>query len=326
MVKRNQRGITLIALVITIIILLVISAVAISLITGQDGFFAKSNNSRVKYTDSSQEEADKLNNLVSLSDAYIQANRGNDDYSTEGTNNSNYTSTVIGDFTPVIVSKAATVIAISNNLSNNDRDNVLGYAYFINGIGVEFSKNATVTISGLTASTEYSITIIAMDKYGKVKESETISDTTLDKIFLFKNGVEFNYDIAEDFQTFKQSSGIITLNKNDDITISASSSNSQNNYRGISKVLNNLSGKGYVRICVRITEATGPKITIGIGSRVSNSGGNYFSFTSGKSETIQPNVSTVYSIDITGLSSTTFAIQFTGTTSQTLKISEIWIE
>lgn len=44
-VKRNERGITLIALVVTIIILLILAGVAIITLTGENGILRKSTES-----------------------------------------------------------------------------------------------------------------------------------------------------------------------------------------------------------------------------------------------------------------------------------------
>ena len=69
-VLKNYNGITLIALIITIIVLLIISGVAISIITGQDGLFSKANLASNKYIDSQISEADKFNSLNSTLELY----------------------------------------------------------------------------------------------------------------------------------------------------------------------------------------------------------------------------------------------------------------
>ena len=45
---RNQKGITLIALVITIIVLLILAGVSIAMLTGQNGLLSKSNSAALK--------------------------------------------------------------------------------------------------------------------------------------------------------------------------------------------------------------------------------------------------------------------------------------
>ena len=61
--KRN-KGITLVALVITVIILLILAGVAISMITGGDGLFAQANLAGTKYNEAAKNEANLLNQLL----------------------------------------------------------------------------------------------------------------------------------------------------------------------------------------------------------------------------------------------------------------------
>lgn len=57
---KNGRGITLIALIVTIIILLVLAGISIRLITGQDGILARATNSRNKHLLESKKEEVEL--------------------------------------------------------------------------------------------------------------------------------------------------------------------------------------------------------------------------------------------------------------------------
>ena len=57
---KNERGITLIALVITVILLLILAGVAVSMITGEDGLFSKANTAGYTYIKSTEEEAIKV--------------------------------------------------------------------------------------------------------------------------------------------------------------------------------------------------------------------------------------------------------------------------
>lgn len=56
---KNQKGITLIALVITIIVLLILAGVSIAMLTGDNGILTQANNS--KYTTSRAEAVEKIN-------------------------------------------------------------------------------------------------------------------------------------------------------------------------------------------------------------------------------------------------------------------------
>ena len=63
--NKNQSGITLIALVITVIVMLIISAVAISAITDPEGIFSQAREAGDNYNRASQNEADEINDLIS---------------------------------------------------------------------------------------------------------------------------------------------------------------------------------------------------------------------------------------------------------------------
>ena len=61
----NSKGITLVALVITVIIMLILAGVAISIITGEDGLLGKVKESAEKYNNAAQKEEEEINNLIS---------------------------------------------------------------------------------------------------------------------------------------------------------------------------------------------------------------------------------------------------------------------
>ena len=54
---RNKRGITLIALIITIIVLLILSGVSISLVVGENGIISKASKSKIEYAHAEVKEA-----------------------------------------------------------------------------------------------------------------------------------------------------------------------------------------------------------------------------------------------------------------------------
>ena len=60
---KNNKGITLIALVITIIILIILAGISISILTGQDGMIAKTKAAKQNMENATIEEQDQLNTL-----------------------------------------------------------------------------------------------------------------------------------------------------------------------------------------------------------------------------------------------------------------------
>lgn len=61
MFKRKERGITLIALVITIIVLLILAGISIASLTGKNGILSKANISKTETTKANAEETNSSN-------------------------------------------------------------------------------------------------------------------------------------------------------------------------------------------------------------------------------------------------------------------------
>ena len=71
---KKERGITLVALVITVIIMLILAGVALSLITGEEGLFARTSRVAKEYENAAQKEADIINELMNMMDENKGAN------------------------------------------------------------------------------------------------------------------------------------------------------------------------------------------------------------------------------------------------------------
>ena len=66
--KENQKGITLISLVITVIILLILAAVAINLAVDSNGLFRKTGDAANKWNSSVAEEGQTLKDMLAIAD------------------------------------------------------------------------------------------------------------------------------------------------------------------------------------------------------------------------------------------------------------------
>ena len=76
---RNQKGITLIALVITIIVLLILAGVSIAMLTGQNGILTRASDSQVATNDA--EVIEKVNMELSAQLANAMSGKAFDDQS-----------------------------------------------------------------------------------------------------------------------------------------------------------------------------------------------------------------------------------------------------
>ena len=72
---RNNKGITLIALVITIIVLLILAGVSIAMLTGENGILTQANNS--KYSTARAEAVERINLALNAVKTQIYAERVN---------------------------------------------------------------------------------------------------------------------------------------------------------------------------------------------------------------------------------------------------------
>ncbi len=76
---RKEEGITLIALVITIIVLLILAGVTISLTFGENGILARAKEGKDKYAEAEQNEIDILDNLDTQFESLVNEGTMNED-------------------------------------------------------------------------------------------------------------------------------------------------------------------------------------------------------------------------------------------------------
>ena len=83
-IKRGVKGITLVALVVTIIVLLILAGVAINLTIGTNGIFTRAQNAVDKYETASKDEQEELDKAANFLDEYINKGKVNNPYDSEG--------------------------------------------------------------------------------------------------------------------------------------------------------------------------------------------------------------------------------------------------
>lgn len=69
---KKERGITLVALVVTIIVLLILAGVAISLTIGSNGIFTRSQNAVDRYQDAAEAENTEMKTFENEFDNVVQ--------------------------------------------------------------------------------------------------------------------------------------------------------------------------------------------------------------------------------------------------------------
>ncbi len=104
--KKNQRGITLIALVVTIIVLLILAGVAITLSIGDNGIFKRAGDAKNAWEEASKNEEKGMNSVVDIIDS-INGGNGGGSEENEKTNKPNAPALKTG-MTPVKFNEATT--------------------------------------------------------------------------------------------------------------------------------------------------------------------------------------------------------------------------
>ena len=109
--ERNERGITLIALVVTIVVLLILAAVSISMLTGENGIVTKAKEATEKWKLGEDEEKNKLNSMEEIMNSIL-----GEETKAEDSNPGN----LAGDGTeenPFLIESIEDLVAFSNNVN-----------------------------------------------------------------------------------------------------------------------------------------------------------------------------------------------------------------
>ena len=119
--KNKEAGITLIALVVTIIVLIILAGVSMNLVLGDNGIVSKAKQARENFQKATEEEATKLNELGNLSDI-INDNDFNKEYYVEEEEGVYILLKTGMSFTDGV--EAATTFSDAYVVTNNKRTNV----------------------------------------------------------------------------------------------------------------------------------------------------------------------------------------------------------
>ncbi len=180
----KDKGITLITLIIVIILLIILASITIYISLGENGIIAKAKQARDKWKNAEQQELVELNNINEYlnSDGNIENN----------VNNSELISKDIPEFTPIIKKCNGDYIEVMvPEIEVTNSNSIVGYAFLLNGEVVEYTKQKEYIYTDLQLGSSYDISIIAMDKKGKVKISKVVTQETSNKLELYINGDEY---------------------------------------------------------------------------------------------------------------------------------------
>ena len=172
---KNKKGITLVALVVTIVILLILAGVSINLVLGNNGIIAKAKDAETKSAEASQNDLKGMNGLVSEMEGALAGN-GNNGGETQTHEitigeakvvaNSDGTGSAITDASSVYLGNTL-YITFSHSITGGTTtvDKTIPYAVTKNGTytftvtgtvnGKSYTKNVSVTVKQFKDVYEY---------------------------------------------------------------------------------------------------------------------------------------------------------------------------
>ena len=164
---RREKGITLVALVVTIVIIVILSSVTLTATFGENGIIKKAELARDLATNSTIKENEDMNSLM---DEYTNIMSGGGEVPEPPKDETPPTVSIqVGEVTE-------TSIAITVN-ATDDSGEIASYKYYLNGEEQKTDTANTYTFTGLTAGTEYEIKVEAFDKVGNKGEGSTKTST-----------------------------------------------------------------------------------------------------------------------------------------------------
>ena len=170
---KNKKGITLVALVVTIVVLLILAGVSINLVLGNNGIIAKAKDAETKSAEASQNDLKGINGLVSEMEGALAGNNGGETQTPEITigeakvvANSDGTGSAITDAASVYLGNTLYITFAHSIIGGTTVvDKTIPYAVTANGTytftvtgtvnGKSYTKNVSVTVNQFKDVYEY---------------------------------------------------------------------------------------------------------------------------------------------------------------------------
>jgi len=217
----SNQAITLIALVITIIVLLLLVSVSIATLTGENGILTKANESKVQYEKAEvKEEIERAileieiqlkeeNLQLELEDEVIRKELPNklqnltinDDMTGEYNgykywiDENNYVHIEEKEQNPISIQVNVDYVGTSSCTFNIEATSTTGkiveYQYKMNNEPIQQFMQESFKIENLEPEKQYIISIIAIDENGNKNISKPITITTKERTYLYKEGEEY---------------------------------------------------------------------------------------------------------------------------------------
>ena len=205
---KNKKGITLVALVVTIVVLLILAGVSINLVLGNNGIIAKAKDAETKSSKASQNDLKGMNGLVSEMEGALagNGNNGGETQTPEITigeakvvTNSDGTGSEITDAASVYLGNTL-YITFSHSITGGTTtvDKTIPYAVTKNGT-YTFTVTGTGTVNGKNYTKNVSVTVNQF-KTAKDYVAANVEVTYPDGKVWIPEGFRISTDAAETVQ------------------------------------------------------------------------------------------------------------------------------
>lgn len=184
----KNKGITLIALVITILILIILAGIVISMTVGDNGILTKALLAKNNTTLSEDKEKQDLDTSNQLIDKYTISSRASE-------------SNLISDVTFTVTKVTGYTITVQISVNSANLNDARIYYVFVNGEVVNGGTSNTITVYSLKMGTTYTIQCGVMDKQGntKLSNTQTVSTNNYELIY---DGINFS-NLVSGFNPFR---------------------------------------------------------------------------------------------------------------------------
>ena len=188
-IAERQNGITLVALVITIIIIIILSTVTINMAFGENGLITQAKKAKDMTLNSVTAEQEGMNSVMS---EYLNVMAEDSELPLPPADTTPPTVEItVGETT-----ENSIVITVN---ATDDSGEIASYKYYLNETLKDTLTSNSYTFTGLTAGTEYTIKVEAYDKAGNMGEKSTTASTTAKTVA--------NTLVAGDYVTYPSPSG-----------------------------------------------------------------------------------------------------------------------
>ena len=162
---QKSKGITLLALVITIIVLIILAGVTISMVVGDNGVINKAKDAKQNMTNAAEEENQGLKDVEEEMNLLLQGQ-----VITTDPEEPEQPDTEGPTVEMEVVENGGTYVKVT--VTASDPSGIKEYQYLLNGTPIDTTNSGDYKFENLTEETDYTLKVIVVDNKGNTSEFE----------------------------------------------------------------------------------------------------------------------------------------------------------